>query len=72
MVLNGFSVLLCEPITPEVLAEIKRTIYTAFCPFILRLKLLHNAFEIRFTMTWILQYIMFQIREGNELTGQKS
>ena len=45
MALNGFSVLLLVPAAPKVLAEIKRTIYTAFCPLILRLKLLHNAIK---------------------------
>ena len=32
MVLNGFSVLLFVPPAPEVVAEIKRTMYTAFHP----------------------------------------
>ena len=45
MALNGFSVLLFVPSAPEVLAEIKRTIYTAFCPLILRLELSHNAIK---------------------------
>ena len=43
MALNGFSVLLFVPAAPEVLAEIKRTIYTAFCPLDLLLKISHNA-----------------------------
>ena len=29
---NGFSVLLFAPAAPKVFVEIKRTIYTAFCP----------------------------------------
>ena len=40
---NGFSVLLLVSAAPEVLAEIKRVIYTAFCPLILRLKVSLNA-----------------------------
>ena len=45
MALNGFSVLLFVPPSPEVLAELKRAIYTAFCPLIIRLELSHNAIE---------------------------
>ena len=45
MALNGFSVLLFAPPASEVLSELKRTIYTAFCPFIIRLELPHNALE---------------------------
>ena len=37
MPLNCCSVLLLLSATPEVLAELKRAIYTAICPFILRL-----------------------------------
>ena len=45
MALNGFSVLLLVSAALEVLAELKRAFYTALCPLILRLKLLHNAIE---------------------------
>ena len=45
MALNDFSVLLFVPAAPKVLAEIKRAIYTAYRPLILRLKLSHNAIE---------------------------
>ena len=40
------------------------------CPLILRLELSHNAIENKFTRTWLTHYIIFQIRNGNELTGQ--
>ena len=42
---NGFSVLLSVSAVLELLAEIKRATYIAFCPIILRLKLSHNAIE---------------------------
>ena len=45
MALNGFGVLLFVSPAPDVLAEIKRTIYTAFYPRIFRLELSHNAIE---------------------------
>ena len=45
MALNGFSALQFVPAASKVLPEIKRTIYTAFSPLILRLKLSHNAIE---------------------------
>ena len=45
MALNGFSVLLLVSAAPEVLAEIKRTVYAAFCPLILRLKLFAQRHE---------------------------
>ena len=45
MALNGFSILLFVPLVQEVLVAIKRTIYTAFYPLILRLQLSHNTFE---------------------------
>ena len=41
----GFSVLLLVSAAPKVLAEIKSAIYTAFCAFILRLKLSHNTIK---------------------------
>ena len=41
----GFNALLFVPSAPEVLAEIKRTIYTAFRTLILRLELSHDAIE---------------------------
>ena len=41
----AFNVLLFVPVTLKVLAEIKRTIYAAFCPLILPLKLSLNAVE---------------------------
>ena len=47
MALNGFSVLLFVPAAPKVFAEIKRTIYTAFCALILRLQLSHNVIETK-------------------------
>ena len=43
--MNGFSVLLLIPPATEILAEIKRTIYTAFYSLVLRLKLSHNAIK---------------------------
>ena len=43
--LNRFNVLLLVPPEPEVLAEIKRTVYIAFYPLILRLKVSHNFIE---------------------------
>ena len=45
MALSGFGVLLLVLAALEVLAEIKRAIVTAFCPLILRLKVLHNAIK---------------------------
>ena len=45
MALNSFSVPLFLPPAPEVLAKIKRAIYTAFYPLFLRLELSHNAIE---------------------------
>ena len=41
----GFSVLLFVPAAPEVLEEIKRTNYTAFCFLIFRLELSHSALD---------------------------
>ena len=68
------NILLFVPAAPKVLAEIKRTIYTAFCPLILRLELSHKAIENEvYYMTWRLDYhIIFQKRKENELNGQKS
>ena len=51
MALNGFGVLLFVPPAPEILAETKRTIYTAFYPYILRLELSHNAIENKLATT---------------------
>ena len=45
MALNGFSGLLFVPAEPEVLAEIKITIYTAFSRLFLQVELSHNAIE---------------------------
>ena len=50
MTLNGFSILLFVPAAPEVLAETKRAIYTAFCPLILRLKFSFNIIKKLHTM----------------------
>ena len=43
--LNGFSILLFVPPASEVLAELKRTIYTAFFPLIIQSQPKHNALE---------------------------
>ena len=75
MALNDFSVLLFIPATPKVLAEIKKTIYAAFCPLILRLKLSHNAIKNKVyydLATTTVHCTIFQIRKGSKLTGQKS
>ena len=72
MALNGFSVLLFVPPAPDVLTEIKRIIYTAFYPLILRLEISLTPLKIRFTMTWLPHYIIFQITKENLFTGQKS
>ena len=47
------------PAALEVVAEIKRTIYTAFCPLILRLELSHNAIEnkVNYDLAITLTYI---------------
>ena len=45
MALNGVSGLLLASNAPQVLAEIKRAIYTAFGPLIFRLKLSHNTID---------------------------
>ena len=60
----------------EVLAEIKTTtFYNEFCLRIFRLELLHNAFKISFSTTWLnwqLHCIIFQIRKRNsELTDNQ-
>ena len=70
--MNGSRVLLFVPAAPEVLAEIKRTIYTAFCPLIVRLELSHNGIEnkVYYDMATTLSYFLNKAR--NELTGQKS
>ena len=66
--MNGFHVLLSVPAAPEVLAEIKRTIYSAFCPFLLRLEFSHYmTFKIKFTITWLSHSIFFHIRKGNKI-----
>ena len=43
--LNGFGVMLFVPPSLEVLAEVKRTVYIAFYPLILRFELSHNSVE---------------------------
>ena len=45
MALNSFSVLQFVPLALKVFAEMKRTIYTAFYPLILRLELSHSAIK---------------------------
>ena len=49
-----------------------KTIYTALCTLILRLKLSHNAFENKVYCDLATTLYYFQIRKGNESTGQKS
>ena len=49
-----FSAVQLVSLAPEVLVDIKTTIfYNAFCPLILRLELLLKPFKIRFRMTWL-------------------
>ena len=72
MALNCFSVLLFVPSAPEVLVEIKRTIYIAFCPLIAQLEFSHNAIENKVHGDLAKTLYYFQIRKENELTGQKS
>ena len=45
---------------PEVVAEIKRTIYTAFYYLILRLELSHNGIENKVTITWLHIILFFK------------
>ena len=72
MALNSFSVLLFVPSAPEVLAEIKRTVYTAFYLLIRQLELFHNAIKNKvYYDLAIPHYIIFQIRKENVFTGQK-
>ena len=70
MALNGFNALLLVPHVPEVLAKIKRAILALhFAPVISGRSFHTMQFKIRFTMTWLSHYIIFQIRKGNKLTG---
>ena len=60
------NVLQFVPAATKVLAEIKRTIYTAFCPLIFRLELLHKAIENEvYYMTWLPHYFSNKEKEMN-------
>ena len=62
---NGFSVLLFVPPAPKVLAEIKRIVYSAFCPLILQFDFSHYFIEnkVYYDMAWLPHYIIFQINK---------
>ena len=67
VLVKGFSISRTESISRN------KTIYTAFCPLILRVNLSHNAIEnkVYYDLAITLYYV-FQIRKENELIGQKS
>ena len=72
MALNGFSVLLFVSLAPEVLAKIKELSILRFAPSFSDLSFHTMPLKIGLTMTWLPHYIIFQLRKGNEMTGQMS
>ena len=72
MALNGFSILLFVPTEPEIFAEISELPTLRFTPSFSDWNFHTVPLKIRFIMTWVSHYIMFQKRKESKFTGQKS